>query len=446
MLKLYKNLKAQDWVLVVLIVGITVAQVYFTMELTDKIADIVSAIRQVSMHVPGATTGDIWREGGLMLAFAVCSALCQVASGIAASRVASGLSATLRSKVYAKVESFSVAEINKFSTSSLITRTTNDIQQVQLANILVLRMLIYAPIMAIWAICKINASSWQLTTATAVAVVVLVVCIIAIMLTVMPKFRMMQKLTDRLNGVTRENLTGIKVVRAYNAENYQEAKFEKANDDFTKTQLFTGRVMALMNPVMMLTMNGLTLAIYWIGATLMNRGAIEYETILSFANNVHTPEGGTHEEGFKLALTRALNEYARAKGILKDKDENLSGPDAREGVIAVISVKLQEAQFEGQTKAKLGNTFIKGLVSNLVYKALSEFFEENPAAAKAIQAIRTISKQVGIPANLKQLGVKPEDFETMAENAMKDVCCLTNPRKATKEQIIEIYRRAYEGE
>lgn len=108
------------------------------------------------------------------------------------------------------------------------------------------------------------------------------------------------------------------------------------------------------------------------------------ELLLSFANNVHTPEGGTHEEGFKLALTRALNEYARAKGILKDKDENLSGPDAREGVIAVISVKLQEAQFEGQTKAKLGNTFIKGLVSNLVYKALSEFFEENPAAAKAI--------------------------------------------------------------
>ena len=236
MLKLYKNLKAQDWVLVVLIVGITVAQVYFTMELTDKIADIVSAIRQVSMHVPGATTGDIWREGGLMLAFAVCSALCQVASGIAASRVASGLSATLRSKVYAKVESFSVAEINKFSTSSLITRTTNDIQQVQLANILVLRMLIYAPIMAIWAICKINASSWQLTTATAVAVVVLVVCIIAIMLTVMPKFRMMQKLTDRLNGVTRENLTGIKVVRAYNAENYQEKKFEKAGEKIRKSQ------------------------------------------------------------------------------------------------------------------------------------------------------------------------------------------------------------------
>lgn len=282
MLKLYKNLKAKDWALVILIIGITVAQVYFTMELTDQIANIVGAIQRVSMGVPGATTGDIWREGGLMLVFAVCSALCQAASGIIASLVASGLSATLRSKVYAKVESFSVAEINRFSTASLITRTTNDIQQVHMANILVLRMLIYAPIMAIWAICKINASSWQLTAATAVAVVALVICIIAIMLTVMPKFRMMQKLTDRLNGVTRENLTGIKVVRAYNAEAYQEEKFEKANDAFTKTQLFTGRVMALMNPVMMLVMNGLTLAIYWIGASLMNTGAIEYQTIVSF--------------------------------------------------------------------------------------------------------------------------------------------------------------------
>lgn len=282
MLKLYKNLKARDWALILLIVGITVAQVYFTMELTDKIADIVGAIQRVSAGVPGATTGDIWREGGLMLAFAACSALCQAASGIAAARMASDLSAALRSKVYAKVDSFSIAEINKFSTASLITRTTNDIQQVHMANILVLRMLIYAPIMAIWAICKINASSWQLTAATAVAVVILILCILAIMLTVMPKFRMMQKLTDRLNGVTRENLTGIKVVRAYNAEGYQEAKFEKANGDFTKTQLFTGRVMALMSPVMTLVMNGLTLAIYWIGASLMNAGEIEYQTIVSF--------------------------------------------------------------------------------------------------------------------------------------------------------------------
>ncbi len=282
MFKLYKNLKAADWLIVALIVGITVAQVFFTMELTDKISDIVGAIRAVSAGVPGATVGDIWREGGIMLAFAVCTALCQVAVCFAAAKVSSDLSATLRGKVYAKVESFSIAEVNRFSTPSLITRTTNDIQQVHMANVMTLRMLIYAPIMAIWAICKINASSGELTAATAVAVTVLVVCIAAVMLLVMPKFKLMQKLTDRLNGVTRENLTGIRVVRAYNAEDYQQNKFEKANTEFTGTQLFTGRLLALMSPIMMLVMNGLTLAIYWIGASLMNAGEIEYQTIVSF--------------------------------------------------------------------------------------------------------------------------------------------------------------------
>ena len=282
MFKLYKNLKAADWLIVALIVGITVAQVFFTMELTDKISDIVGAIRAVSAGVPGATVGDIWREGGIMLAFAVCTALCQAAVCFAAAKVSSDLSATLRGKVYAKVESFSIAEVNRFSTPSLITRTTNDIQQVHMANVMTLRMLIYAPIMAIWAICKINASSRELTAATAVAVIVLVVCIAAVMLLVMPKFRLMQKLTDRLNGVTRENLTGIRVVRAYNAEDYQQNKFEKANTEFTGTQLFTGRLLALMSPIMMLVMNGLTLAIYWIGASLMNAGEIEYQTIVSF--------------------------------------------------------------------------------------------------------------------------------------------------------------------
>ncbi len=282
MFKLYKNLKAADWLIVALIVGITVAQVFFTMELTDKISDIVGAIRAVSAGVPGATVGDIWREGGIMLAFAVCTALCQTAVCFAAAKVSSDLSATLRGKVYAKVESFSIAEVNRFSTPSLITRTTNDIQQVHMANVMTLRMLIYAPIMAIWAICKINASSGELTAATAVAVIVLVVCIAAVMLLVMPKFRLMQKLTDRLNGVTRENLTGIRVVRAYNAEDYQQNKFEKANTEFTGTQLFTGRLLALMSPIMMLVMNGLTLAIYWIGASLMNAGEIEYQTIVSF--------------------------------------------------------------------------------------------------------------------------------------------------------------------
>lgn len=374
MLRLYKNLKIQDWAIVVLIVGITVAQVWFTMELTDQIADIVLAIQRVSTGAAGATTGDIWREGGLMLAFAVCSALCQVATGIAASRVASRLSATLRSKVYAKVESFSIAEVNAFSTSSLITRTTNDIQQIHMANILILRMLIYAPIMAVWAICKINASSWQLTAATAVAVVILIACIIAIMLAVMPKFRMMQKLTDRLNGVTRENLTGIKVVRAYNAETYQERKFEKANGDFTKTQLFTGRVMALMSPVMMLVMNGLTLAIYWIGASLMNAGEIEYQTIVSFMTLasqvilaflmllmmfILLPRAEVAAKRVNEVLNKPLSicdpeteKPATEVGTVEFRDVSFRYPDADADVFSHVSFRAEK----GQTIAFIGST------------------------------------------------------------------------------------------
>ena len=374
MLRLYKNLKIQDWAIVVLIVGITVAQVWFTMELTDKIADIVLAIQRMSTGAAGATTGDIWREGGLMLAFAVCSALCQVATGIAASRVASRLSATLRSKVYAKVESFSIAEVNAFSTSSLITRTTNDIQQIHMANILILRMLIYAPIMAVWAICKINASSWQLTAATAVAVVILIACIIAIMLAVMPKFRMIQKLTDRLNGVTRENLTGIKVVRAYNAETYQERKFEKANGDFTKTQLFTGRVMALMNPVMMLVMNGLTLASYWIGASLMNAGEIEYQTIVSFMTLasqvimaflmllmmfILLPRAEVAAKRVNEVLNKPLSirdpeteKPATEVGTVEFRDVSFRYPDADADVFSHVSFRAEK----GQTIAFIGST------------------------------------------------------------------------------------------
>ena len=374
MLRLYKNLKAKDWLLVALIVGITVAQVFFTMRLTDKTSDIVGAIQAVSNGMPGATTADIWRHGGIMLGYAVCSALCQVLTGITASHVASGLSATLRSKVYSKVESFSIAEVNKFSTASLITRTTNDIQQIHMANIMVLRMLIYAPIMAIWAICKINASSGQLTIATAVAVVILVLCILAIMLTVMPKFRMMQKLTDRLNGVTRENLTGIRVVRAYNAEDYQEKKFEKANADFTKTQLFTGRVMALMSPVMMLVMNGLTLALYWIGAALINAGETDYQTIVSFMMLaaqvimaflmmlmmfILLPRAQVAAKRINEVLDTLLSisdpeneQPLTEEGTVEFRDVSFRYPDAEKDVFEHISFRAEK----GQTVAFIGST------------------------------------------------------------------------------------------
>lgn len=327
MFKLYKKLRPIDWVLLIVLVGLTVLQVYCTMLLVDYTKDIIQSITLLDyfnhpekldeagalaaligslggwgnvtaealaaagvegskagelMKIASASTGDIWRSGGLMLAVALGSAAAQCAVGLIASYVSAGLSTNIRSAVYKKVDSFSASEVDKFSTPSLITRTTNDVQQVQIANIMMLRMVVAAPITAVWAICKIRATSMQLTWATIVAVVLMLACITAIMIVVMPKFKSMQKLTDKLNGVSRENLTGIRVVRAYNAEGYQEEKFEKANVAITKTQLFTGRVMALMSPIMTLIMNGISLALYWIGASLINKGATDFPTISSF--------------------------------------------------------------------------------------------------------------------------------------------------------------------
>lgn len=372
MFKIYKHLKPIEWVFCVLIVGITVAQVYFTMLLMDEVTAVVEAIQEVAYG--SGTTGEIWRCGGLMIAWAVCSSACQIATTFLAARVSSGLSATLRSKLYAKVESFSIAEIHKFSTDSLITRATNDVQQIHMANVIILRMLIYAPIMAIWAICKISATSWELTTSTIVAVLALVVCIVAIMAVVLPKFKIVQKLTDRLNGVTRENITGIRVVRAYNAEGYQQDKFEKANTDFTKTQLFTGRVMALMSPVMMLVMNGLTLAIYWIGASLINRGTMEYAEIVSFmmmASQVvmaflmllmmfiMLPRAQVAANRVNEVLETPLSikdpeqeKPATEVGTVEFKDVSFRYPDADSNVFEHISFRAEK----GQTIAFIGST------------------------------------------------------------------------------------------
>ncbi len=325
MFKLYKKLRPIDWVLLAVLVGLTFLQVYCTMTLVDFMKEVIQAITYLDYHnnpgklgaalkelvdslggwdyvsaevlagmgmdagtvdrltsIAGATTGAIWYNGGMMLLVALGCAGAQMIVGLIASYVSASLSTNIRSAVYKKVDSFSASEVDKFSTPSLITRSTNDIQQVQVANIMLLRRAVAAPITAVWAILKIRATSMQLTWATVVAVVLLLVCIISIMVVVMPKFKSMQKLTDKLNGVSRENLTGIRVVRAYNAEGYQEAKFDTANTNITKTQLFTGRVMALMSPVMMLIMNGLTLALYWIGSSLINQGVTDYPTVTSF--------------------------------------------------------------------------------------------------------------------------------------------------------------------
>ncbi len=280
MFKIYRKLKPLDWTLLAVLMGLTVLQVWCTMLLVDYMRDIIEAITLVNLGL--GETGDIWYNGGMMIAVAAGSAAAQTFVGLIASFVSSNLSARLRTEVYNKVDGFSIAERDRFSTPSLITRTTNDVQQVQMANILMLRMAVAAPVTAIWAIVKIQEASAQLTLTTVIAVVALLLFLTVLIVFVMPKFKIIQKLIDRLNGVSRENLTGIRVIRAYNAEGYQTEKFEKSNTAITNTQLFTGRLMSLMSPVMMLIMNGVSLAIYWVGASLINGGTIEYPTVIAF--------------------------------------------------------------------------------------------------------------------------------------------------------------------
>jgi len=269
MLSLFKYLKKKDWLMLVVCVGLIVAQVALEMTMPDytiKLSEIVN----VGAITGEASMSDVWINGGLMLACAAGSLLASVICAVLISRIASSFSMSLRENLYNKISSFSIAEMKKFSVPSLITRTTNDVVQMQNFMAMGVQMIFKAPIMAIWAICKISATNIKWTTAVIICVIVIVVCISVLVSLCLPRFKRIQKLTDELNNVTRENVSGVRVVRAFNAEKYQENKFEKVNNKITKDHLFTSRTMGFMSPVMTLVMNGLVLAIYWIGAILIN--------------------------------------------------------------------------------------------------------------------------------------------------------------------------------
>lgn len=277
MLKLLKKLTKKEGALAVLAVAFIVISVWMELTMPEYMSEIT-----VLVQTPGSEMADILSAGGKMLLYALGSLVATVMTSICAARLATGLGATIRGQLFRKVQSFSMEEIGRFSTASLITRSTNDVMQVQMLIIFGLQMLFRAPIMAIWSICKIADKSWQWTFSTGVAVVVLL-CVVGVCVSLaLPKFKKMQWLTDNLNRVTRENLTGLRVVRAYNAEAYQEAKFEKANDELTGANLFAHRTMAFMMPSIQLVMSGLSLAIYWLGAILINEaGFMEKITLFS---------------------------------------------------------------------------------------------------------------------------------------------------------------------
>ena len=280
MLRIMRYLsKAEIGQMLIALVSI-VGQIWLDLTLPDYMSDITTLV-----ETPGSEMRDIWVAGGKMLLVSLGSVACAVVTGYVAARVGASFSQRLRSLEFNKVESFGPAEMSRFSTASLITRSTNDITQIQMFITMGLMMIVKSPIMAVWAICKIAGDGFEWTLATGIAVVVLMAAVAVMMVMVMPKFKAMQRLTDNINLVARENLTGLRVVRAYNAEDYQEAKFTEANKELTETQLFTNRAMAIMMPLMNTIMNGLMLAVYWIGAYLID-AADAVDKLTTFSNMV----------------------------------------------------------------------------------------------------------------------------------------------------------------
>lgn len=263
--KIFQKMKKREWGMVLCSLVFIVVQVWLDLKMPEYMSTITTLV-----ETPGSDLNEILLNGGYMLLCAVGSMVAAMITGYFAAKVAAGLSKTLREQVYKKVMHFNSEEMGRFSTASLITRTTNDITQVQTIVAMGLQAIIKAPILLVWAILKISNKQWQWSVATAGAVLVILAVLTIAVILALPKFQIIQKLTDNLNRVTRENLTGIRVVRAYNAEKYQENKFEKANDELTSTNLFANRVMALLMPTMTFVSSGISLVIYWIGAYLID--------------------------------------------------------------------------------------------------------------------------------------------------------------------------------
>lgn len=280
MLKMLKKLSWKEWIMVAISVIFIAGQVWLDLKLPEFMSEITTLLTTGSSDM-----GAIWRNGGFMLACAIGSALLSVVVGFFAARIAAKLGLVLRANIYSQIQDFSKSEMKQFSTASLITRSTNDVTQVQNFVAMGLQVMVKAPIMAVWAIIKIVGKSWQWSLITAVAVAVLLLCIITILLFCLPRFKKMQKQTDDINRVARENLTGLRVVKAFNAEKFEEDKFEEKNNNLTDTNMYVYKRMSLFGPMMSLVMNGVSLAIYWVGAYII-QAASGMEKITLFSDMV----------------------------------------------------------------------------------------------------------------------------------------------------------------
>ena len=373
MLKLAKKLGKREIICILISICFVTFQVFLDLKIPDYMTEITKYVQ-----TEGSTISDVLDPGIRMVLCALGSLASSFVVGYFASYVAAKFAKTLRRDVFLKVENFGMEEIKKFSTSSLITRTTNDITQVGMFIAIGLQVIIKAPIMAVWAITKIAGKNFSWSIATFIAVIVLLVMIFTIVLVALPKFKVIQKLTDNLNRITRENLTGIRVVRAFNAESYQEKKFDKANLDLTNTNLFAQRIMAIMSPVMQLIMQGLTLSIYFIGAYLINEANM-LDKINIFSDMVVFSSYAMQVVMSFMMLTIIFILYPRASvaarrvlevldtknsikygdktegvevGTVEFKDVSFKYPDAEEYLLKDISFKANK----GDTVAFIGST------------------------------------------------------------------------------------------
>lgn len=387
MIQLLKYLKTKDWGIVFMVLLFIIAQVFLDLKLPDYMSEIT-----VKVQTPGSETSEIIQTGGYMMLCALGSLVAAIIVSFLSTRLAASFAKNLRERQFDKVESFSMQEINGFSTSSLITRSTNDITQVQMFIAMGMQILFKAPIMAVWALTKISNKNWQWTAATGITVVALLAVIITVISLALPRFKRIQSLTDNLTSVTRENLTGIRVVRAYNAEDHEESKFETANTALNQNYLFTTRLMAFMSPSMVAAMNGLSLAIYWIGAYLINESMDMMERITLFSDMVVFSSYAIQVVMSFVMLTFVFVILPRAQvsanrikevlntdstindGTVTEGKDNLEGevefrnvsfkyPDAADYVIKDISFKARK----GETIAFIGSTGSgKSTIVNLV--------------------------------------------------------------------------------
>ena len=453
--RLIKELSKKELLLFIASMAVVALQVWAELALIDRMQEVTLLVTQ-----SGGTTGSILIAGAKMLGLAAAGVLCSVAVGYAASLIGANLAYKLRDKLFRQVQSFSMEEINRFSTASLITRSTNDITQVQMLVAMGMQVALRAPIMAVWALSKIATKSWQWSITVVGAVVLLCLMLAAIFLIAVPRFKKIQSLTDDINERMRENLTGLRVVRAYNAEKFQEKKFENANVALAKNNLVAHRVMAGIHPVMSVLMSGLTLAIYWIGIYLIDAAAapdkvILYSEMVTFsAYAMQIVLSFMMMSFIFIMFPRAMVAARRIKEVLTtdpkiksgDRTQGLPGvqgeisfenvsftyPDAESPVLEHITFSVKE----GETVAFIGST---GSGKTTVINLIPRFYD---VSAGAIFLDGVNVKDYDQKALVEKIGYVSQKAVLFSGTVKSNVTYGSEGRKNEKEEVFKALETA----